>query len=409
MDRSRARTHGLRLCLALGLAVSPSCVSERGGPGLWRPSEVGQGVLKAGPIDLFVLGGSPRKASTSAIATALAERVSPASTVLWLGARHEGRDDCQDPSRGDPALADLDASLGAASVFSVGNPRERFCGSSGPSSARSPDTHYLVDIGVDEPVVHTPCYHSSDAEAQDLEELRCPHPSANEGVQLRLLVVDETLWFRPEWDDESEAAKLELAQLNAIVDAIPENSSLPYLLVTHFPIESEGVHGLGGLRAQATYVHHPESVQRALAKGRIDGVIAGLEANLQYVDDLGLAVKRSSRVWLDNPVFQVVSGAAGDADSHHPGVSRSRNRDIALKNDRFSPHAGFVHLGGDASTLEVEVLALHGNKWRSSSALVRTKRPAHPNETPAPPLTPCRDCDPVQGAADGEKWERRKD
>jgi hypothetical protein len=345
------------------------------------------------------------------VADALAARVTERSTVVWLGAPYDPRRACEASARQTQALEILGASVDAAGVYAVGNPQGRRCGSSGPPNALSPDTHYLIDLGAEGGSVHTPCYRADGDDPSGVDSLTCPHPAPDASTHLRLVVVDETLWFNPEWDDDSHVAKLELAELDAIIDAIPADSPVPHLLVTHYPVESQGIHGLGGFRALTTYSHHPKSVQRALADGRIQGVVAGLEANLQYADDLALAVKRSSRVWLEAPIFQVVSGSAGDADVQHQGSFRTRTRwtNIALTNDRISPRAGFAQLGGDRDTFEVQLHSLHGRKWKTSASLVEATRPPHPAETPAPPLAPCRNCDPVQGATDGEKWEHRRD
>jgi hypothetical protein len=389
--------------LALG------CVPDRLGPEGWTlpttPSAEAPGV------DLYVFGGRDRTRSSAALTEALSGRLGEDSSVLWMGAPWGQRDSCDPPSKRARSMSRLDERVDeAGSAFSVGSPYERMCGASGPPSARTPDTHYMVDLGVGGPRVHTPCY-VSEGNEPPLEQLSCPHDDPDEDARVRLLIIDETLWFRPDWDDGGDASRRELAKLDAIVDAIPQDPNLPYLLVTHFPIESEGHSGLGGWQAQSTYRHHPESVQRALADGRISGVIAGLEGNLQFVDDLGEAVNRSSRTWLERPVFQVISGAVGDPDRGHRGGPRASRRhgNVALTNDRYTQRAGYVHLHGDERVLNVDIHARVGGKWRTTSATVDLARPPHPIRRPASPLAPCRNCDPVQGATDGEKWEKRSD
>ena len=394
--------------LSLAL-LSAACVPDRLGPEGWA--------LPAAPstdapeVDLYVFGGRDRGRSNAALTEALGGRLGEDTSILWTGAPWGKRESCETPRKRAQSMSALDQRIDeAGSAFAVGSPYDRMCGASGPPGARKPDTHYMVDLGLNGPRVHTPCYAPEGSEPP-LDEIRCPHDDPDDDARLRLLVIDETLWFRPDWDDASEASQRELAELDALVDAIPAAPKLPYVLVTHFPIESEGQSGLGGWEAHATYRHHPESVQRALADGRISGVIAGLEGNLQFVDDLGESVNRSSRTWLARPVFQVISGAVGDPDRKHRGGPRASRRhgNIALTNDRYSQRAGYVHLHGDAQRLSVDIHARVGAEWRTTSTTVELQRPPHPARRPASPLAPCRNCDPVQGAADGEKWEKRRD
>jgi hypothetical protein len=388
--------------------MSLACVPDRVGSQGWSALPAPDA---APPVDLFAAGGRDRARATNTLATALEGRVGENSTFVWLGAPYNPRKGCDESGKRAAAFDRLDEALDPGSAFSVGSPYEHMCGASGPTGARTPDTHYMVDLAPTGPRVHTPCYRSPDAETLPLDQVACPHDEPDEDAQVRLLFIDETLWFHQQWDDNSDEVERTLAQLDAIVDAIPQNPKVPYLLVSHFPIESEGIHGFGSWKLHTTFHHHPKSVQRAIADGRIEGVIAGLEGNLQFVDDLGLAVKRSARTWLDEPVFQVVSGAAGDPDRRHRMTIRAQRRQssIALKNDRFTQRAGFVHLHGDSQSLTVELQARVGGTWSTTSSEVQLNRPAHPPRTLAPPLAPCRDCDPVQGATDGEKWEKRRD
>jgi len=213
---------------------------------------------------------------------------------------------------------------------------------------------------------------------------------------VRLLLADVTPWVYRRFDDPRRSLELELEHIVDAVENTPTFADLPILLVMHVPVESAGRHGQGGSRQVATFRHLPPRLQSALMNGTFAGVLAGLEDEVEIVDDLTPAVKRSSRVWLRRPTYQVISGATGSRP-----VRRLRRMDgVALRPNLRSPAAGFVGLRIAPQWVEAEVHAYRGTRWTVAHHGWSARRPIRPAETDSQPLAPCPACDPDDGAAD---------
>lgn len=215
-----------------------------------------------------------------------------------------------------------------------------------------------------------------------------------------LVLVDTTAWQGPPPPALLAAADASLAQQQALLaalEAAPPQPTVPRLLVTHHPIETAGAHGEGGLFPDSAYFLHSEPLRRAIDRGVFAGALSGHDRTLSATADIFDATKRSSRFWLKQPVFQVVSGATARPD----GVPRGGRRGWvyyqgqALKPDLLTNRAGFAEL---LVTPDADFAAqLHQRKlgrWRAAQLAIPRERPPHPAETTSPVMDPCLYCDP---------------
>lgn len=398
MLRPRRRCDAPRRIIASQLFVSVAlvagaCVIENGGQWVREPDPDPPRVFA------YVVADARDSRKTAAVARELAERRAssggPPAFALWLGADARNERECKRLRERGPQLAALFEALGDVPIYAAGSPADYKCGLEDPPSLLRPDHNYVLDVmATGEARLVSTC-----------ESAACRVEEATPSTLARLVVVDETPWAFPALDRGAETASV-TAQLDALLEALPPSPETSHILVTHLPIESGGSRGVGGWQVQATYEHHAPVVQAALKGGRFDGVIAGHEGSLQLNRDLSRAVKRSSRIWLRRPVFQVVAGSAGDPDYAHPATSRMRPRwqGIALRPDHRSPRAGFVEVGFAAEHVQASAFARHAGHWARTTVQYPLLAPPHPVESEAPVLAPCRDCDPREGAADRGAW-----
>ncbi len=223
-----------------------------------------------------------------------------------------------------------------------------------------------------------------------------------------LVYVDTNGWIFPAAPDtaRSRLASRRQRELEALLATLTGTGGPPQILISHVPIESGGMHGQGGLRPSATFDRFPQSIRDALAQGRFAGVISGHERDLEATKDISDAIKRSSKVWIDRPVFQLISGAAGRPDRSFPGHRTIRgSQGIALHPDLRSLHAGFMTLHLRPNRADVTVRAYRRHRWDQAELQFPLRPPPHPLESPAPHQTPCLRCDPKDGAAAGRPYD----
>ncbi len=233
----------------------------------------------------------------------------------------------------------------------------------------------------------------------------CALEDSSEPALLELVMLDTSPWNDPpsgEGGAEQEHFEESLAQQRALLEAVRERAeSRPRgdagplrLLVTYHPIESAGPHGQGGRYPNAAFMYTEPALQELVDDGLFAGVISGTERDLQVSADISAGVKRSSRYWIDHPVFQVVSGASARYDGHPLAGPRgwSWYKGQALIPDLISTHAGFAEL----RVTQDEVLALLrarvGKRWRVGAVTIPRGRAPHPVETQSPGMEPCVGC-----------------
>jgi len=416
--------------LALGsIAGLPACVVHQGDG--WRvnatkvpdrssPSDAPRGVS-------LVVIGAPAPGSTAA---RVAERVAAvtaferdrgrAVALVWTGdhvfpAGLGDGDDCveADQAWNRPGVRNLAAvaewvsksSSEAAGSWAVLGRRDWACGAPGRQLGESgptaqpytiPDHNYVVRIWAD----------GRNRVVSSCAGPRCEiePPSGADAPAVDLVFVDQTPWIFPPEDESARVhGTLVNEQLTALLAALPEpgDDDVTRILVSHAAVESAGIHGQGGLRPAAT-VHrlHP-AVRAAVAEGRVRGVLAGLDRSLQLTEDLDPAMQRVAKIWIERPVFQIVSGAAGRPDARAP-LSRRQlpwNQGIGIVNAHYSTHPGLAVVRIDEDTIELELQARRLARWETATHIVPLDPGPLPRARPTPPMTPCPRCDPTQAPA----------
>ncbi len=265
-----------------------------------------------------------------------------------------------------------------------------------------PDHNYVVRVDVSgQPRVASRC-----------DGATCSLPPALPDDRLELVFLDLTPWIHHhELDPRSQArGELVLARQTALLEAleVPAAGDPVRMLVTHVPVESAGLHGLGGARPTATFRRLPPPLQAALSEGRFRGVISAQDRSLQVTADLSPAVARSAKVFVDRPFFQVVSGAASRPDARAVGSRRQIPyfAGIAVDPDLYSNHAGFAVVRTARDAIELDLHARRGGRWTQARRELATNVEPLPAERATPSMAPCLQCDPVQGAADADKRRR---
>jgi hypothetical protein len=404
--------------LALALA-SPSACVHRGASWQTDPGVSGEAnqLGMAGEFAVIAIGQPrPGRASREVahqLDTVLArERAAGRTTlVIWLG--HDfgpvggdrlRPDDC--PTRSpwlEPGLRELAATLhehvrSGGVIWGLPGPDVWRCDRSDHEDADAPAiaqpaSAYLVRVHADgRSELASQCFAGRCT-------ITAAAPEADPPV-IELVFVDPSAWVYPELDLPDSPAHAALVELDALLAALAEHDEAPpRVLVSTLPIESAGLHGVGGGRARSAFRWQPQSVRRALDEGRFIGVVAGLERDVQASRDLSGAVVRSNRSFLPAPVFQVVSGAAGGARPTLPA-----NRGNTLINELESNHPGFAHLQIEPDIIRIELHARVAGRWRVGTLALPLLPTRPPPLREIPAIQPCLRCDPVRGAADGEVW-----
>jgi len=214
-----------------------------------------------------------------------------------------------------------------------------------------------------------------------------------------LVLVDTAAWQGPPPPRLRAAADASLAQQQALLaalEAAPPQPTVPRLLVSHHPIETAGAHGQGALFPDSAYFLHNEPLRRAIDRGLFAGALSGHDRILSATADIFDATKRSSRFWLKQPVFQVVSGATARPDGPRGGRRGwVYYQGQALKPDLLSNRAGFAELLVDpGDDFAAQLHQRKRGRWRAAQISIPRERPPHPTETPSPVMDPCLYCDP---------------
>lgn len=212
-----------------------------------------------------------------------------------------------------------------------------------------------------------------------------------------LIVIDPSPWLYPgDTPQEKQRDELSLLALDTLLLALASDPapSPPRLLISSIPVEAAGEHGLGALWPDATFHTMPPALQDALVEGRFAGVIGAYDRSSSAVVDLFNPIKRSDRMWLSHPMFQVQVGALAAAN-RRPAMARRRRRvrqSQAFRPPTFSDHPGFavIHLGAEQAELTLH--AYRRGHWESTTIAAPLRPKAHPPRTPTPVMTPCRDC-----------------
>ncbi|MEZ4385113.1 MAG: hypothetical protein R3A79_27535 [Nannocystaceae bacterium] len=210
-----------------------------------------------------------------------------------------------------------------------------------------------------------------------------------------LVVLDTGAWLRsPDAASAKAAAERSLAEQGALLAALAERGrgGPERILVANHPIESAGPHGLGGLFADIGFLYHSLALQEALVAGAFAGVLSAYERSLQVTPDLSAAIQRSSRAWIDYPVFQVISGTS----SRGGGVGARTwpfFQGIALAPDHRSDRPGFAELTITGDAFVVALHARRGGRWQVAKTTIPRRRPPARIEATLPGMEPCLTCD----------------
>lgn len=216
-----------------------------------------------------------------------------------------------------------------------------------------------------------------------------------------LVVLDTAAWLAPPPQAAPAAVQASLSQQQALLATLEltagDGPPPARLLVTHHPIETAGPHGQGGLFPDSAYFLHAEAVRRAIDRGLFAGVVSGHDRTVSSTADIFNAVKRSSRYWLKQPVFQVVSGGTAHPDGAPSGGRRGWlfYQGQSLRPDLLTNRAGFAELVVTPTDFAARLHRRKLGRWHAAELRVPRARPPHPLETPSPVMDPCNGCDPV--------------
>jgi len=399
-----------------GLLVMASCVTHRGD---WR--------LESPPphegVEVVLLAGvAPSDRGARAVAERVEQTLKPdrPRMVVWLGSvaaerravatpRAQRRGPrCSDPARAwdrpaAAALAETARREAGETSYAVTGVLDHRCGhepalrqddAAGPHPWRMPGVHTWLRVFADGSVA-TLARCRSGACAFDTA------PAREEQARADLVMIDLGPWLYPADDpvlrarDDADVASL--VSLLLAVTETPPHAAPPRLLVSSAPIEAGAEHGLGALRADATFHALPPELRDALLTGHFAGVLAAYDRSLYATADLGNAIKRADRAWLPAPVFQVAAGAVAEPNARSSMVLRRRRvrESQAYQAPLWSDHAGFavLHLGSESA--QITLHARRGRHWETGSLMVPLRPLPYPPATPSPNMAPCRDCPPI--------------
>lgn len=331
------------------------------------------------------------------------------SVVLWLGDNvgpvgpgNLGR--CTPPerawrARGPAALAGVvraHAAAGGAVLAALGE-QDWSCGQpelllqdapKGPHPWVMPAHNYLARVYPDGQVQI----------AMSCAAGRCTALPTLPGPLVELAVVDSAAWFSPPAEGTPAAARADesLAEQKLLLAALAaQPAEAPRLLVSHHPLESSGPHGVGGRWSDSGYALHSEPVRVAVDAGLFAGALSAHDRLVLAAADVTQATKRSSRYWLKNPVFQVISGAASLPDARAGMRGWYYFQSTALRGDLQSSRMGFAELQVRADGFRAVLHRRRAGRWGAGALEIARDRPPHPVESRSPVMDPCLDCDPV--------------
>jgi len=228
------------------------------------------------------------------------------------------------------------------------------------------------------------------------EAQACTLSPATGAPLVELILLDSAAWLsrHPKGSPADTQAVASMAQQVSLLGALQaQPTTAPRLLVMHHPVETAGPHGQGGGMADSAFLFHHPRLQQALRDGMFRGVVSAHDRSLQVTDELADGVKRSSRVWLDYPVFQVVAGATSKPDGR-PGAGPRRwkfYQGQALEPTLHSTHAGFAELWVEAPSITTRLHAQR-RQWEVGEVVIPVAAPAFGEQTQSPGMEPCLNC-----------------
>jgi hypothetical protein len=365
------------------------CVTHRGDTWQHTPPEPSA----AAGATLVLLGDAGRPGRTAAkvaerLEVTLAAEVAQGRTpvVLWLGnnvlPRH-GRKRCADPRAAwsRDGVAELAAAVKGHASYALPGETEWRCGSvDAPGPWSRPSPHYVVRVGRE----------GEHAVVLQCDAAGCERSPGPENPLADLVLVDIVPWIRTRSSPTSDPV---LVALDHLVDALHE-SEAPRILVSHYPIEAAGWHGLGGGDPDSTIHTWPPRLVEAIEGGTFVGALAAHDRSSYVEADLSNATMRSDRVWLSRPVFQVVSGTASSPDARATSAYRRVRyaTGIAYLPRVYTPRAGFALLRLGGSAAEAELHAGIGRQWQTARLPLLVYPPKARRLVDAPPMQPCLRC-----------------
>ncbi|PRP93222.1 hypothetical protein ENSA5_43990 [Enhygromyxa salina] len=368
-----------------------------------------------GAVEIVVLGQPRESPHTRALARELERSLADAAAagrapiLAWLGTDFGRRgpergQPCPDPALAysGPALTELsrvvDDALGrGATAWGLPGPDGWRCDMSGleapaaPAPYAQPGVAYVLRV-------------SERAElslASSCAGETCTLAPPRDDTLVELVFLDFSFWHYRELVDDAAASSL-LSQQAELLAALARQPPRPRLLLSPIPVESAGAHGVGGRNQRTAFRYLPEFVQDALAQGLFVGVLGSLERDLQVSEDLSDAILRNHRTFVHQPIFEVISGAAGGS-SHTLPTSRGG----ALLPDLESEHLGFARLVIGPERVQIYVHARVAGRWRVATIELPLQPEPHPALRETPTIQPCHSCDPHDGAADGDAFVPR--
>lgn len=219
-------------------------------------------------------------------------------------------------------------------------------------------------------------------------------------VGVELIMLDSTSWHQ-KFANGTKLAQRSQKSLNEqqfllreVHESWRQHPEIVRILVRHHPIESAGPHGQGGKWPDSAFYLAPPSLQELLAQGVFQGVISAHDRSLQVANDISNAIKRSSRAWIQAPVFQVIAGATAKPDGRLFAGSRSWLffQGQSLTPEILSTHAGFAEVLLSTSELTLRVHARSRGRWQYAQTIQPLHPPPHPAETASPGMEPCVQC-----------------
>ena len=390
--------------------ATQGCLHRRGD---WSAGEHAVAEPTRAGVKLVVLGNAGWAGAGAAKVAREVDRVladahaGPSSPiVLWLGnnvmARRgdRRRHDCREARRAwtRPGVGQLAEAVRAHlarghASYAVAGEQDWRCGSAPEQRQLHPDehghpwqmpaAHYVVRILGDG--------RSEIASTCDDGTCRLADRDEQAPALAELVMIDATAWLHRDAMAESVGEQM-MRELTSLLEALDADRdiALPRILVTHFPVEAAGWHGQGGGAPDSTWPTLPRSLRQALAAGSFVGVVAAHDHGVYADADISDAVKRSDRVWLPAPLFQIVSGGAS---ARAGGPRRMRHfGSVTLVPDLYAPDLGFAVVDLDPARIEVTLHARRVGRWTRSRLSFPLHRPPHPHETLTPAMSPCLRC-----------------
>jgi hypothetical protein len=184
-----------------------------------------------------------------------------------------------------------------------------------------------------------------------------------------------------------------LAQVMASLP--PRTPGLLHILVLPQPVESAGPTGQGGRRASAVFHRLPPSVRARVEGGYFDLVLASGDAGAQWNGDIAGAIARSSKVWIQRPLAQLVIDGMRQPSPGRRGTPWTRG--TSLRPELFSQHLGFARVSFFGASAAPTLVVLRGRRWLEADAPPVSSSAVLPALREVPSMAPCRDCDEASG------------